>query len=214
MYILQSDLNFPPVEYADEEGLLCIGGDLSPQRLQKAYSSGIFPWYEIDGIIFWFSPNPRCILYPDSIKVSKSMKQFMRKEKFSVSFNQQFKEVIDLCGQVIRKDQESTWISPYFKMAYEHLFKIGMAQSVEVWNEKNELVGGLYGTDIGNGIFCGESMFSLESNASKFALIKLAEKLAGEKYQFIDCQIMNPHLASLGAVDVDRSDFIKFLENC
>lgn len=209
MYLLSKDLIFPPVQLADKVGLLAIGGDLSVERLLLAYKSGIFPWYNEGEPIIWYSPNPRMVLFPVDLKVSKSMKQIIKKGEFSITFNQQFPEVISNCKNMYRAGQGGTWITNEMQKAYIELHKKGIAKSVEVWLE-NELVGGLYGIDLGH-VFCGESMFSKVSNASKLAFINLVQKLKKEDYKLIDCQVYNNHLASLGAKEIPRNEFLKYL---
>lgn len=209
MYLLSKDLIFPPVQLADKVGLLAIGGDLSVERLLLAYKSGIFPWYNEGEPIIWYSPNPRMVLFPVDLKVSKSMKQIIKKGEFSITFNQQFPEVISNCKNMYRAGQGGTWITNEMEKSYIELHKKGIAKSVEVWLE-NELVGGLYGIDLGH-VFCGESMFSKVSNASKLAFINLVQKLKKEDYKLIDCQVYNNHLASLGAKEIPRNEFLKYL---
>jgi leucyl/phenylalanyl-tRNA--protein transferase len=210
MYLLSKDLVFPPVNLANKDGLLAVGGDLSTERLLLAYKSGIFPWYNPEEPIIWYSPNPRMVLFPKNLKISKSMKQIIRKNQFRATFNQNFPEVISNCKNSYREGQGGTWITDEMEQAYINLHKLGMAKSVEVW-EGNELVGGLYGIDLGH-VFCGESMFSKENNASKFAFIYLVQKLEKENYKLIDCQVYNEHLASLGAEEISRDEFLKFIE--
>ncbi|WP_282075101.1 leucyl/phenylalanyl-tRNA--protein transferase [Maribacter aquivivus] len=210
MYFLTDELNFPPVDSANVEGLLAVGGDLSPERLLLAYQSGIFPWFDNDSIILWWSPDPRMILYPDQIKISKSMKKVIRDNQFRLTKNTCFKEVVEYCSSVPREDQDGTWITNEMKNAYIALHERGIAKSYEVW-EGDTLVGGLYGVDLGH-VFCGESMFSLTSNASKFAFIKLAQELQEKEYSIIDCQLHTDHLESMGAQEISRQDFIKFLK--
>ena len=210
MYFLTDELNFPPVDSANVEGLLAVGGDLSPERLLLAYQSGIFPWFDNDSIILWWSPDPRMVLYPDQIKISKSMKKVIRDNQFRLTKNTCFKEVVEYCSSVPREDQDGTWITNEMKNAYIALHERGIAKSYEVW-EGDTLVGGLYGVDLGH-VFCGESMFSLTSNASKFAFIKLAQELQEKEYSIIDCQLHTDHLESMGAQEISRQDFIKFLK--
>lgn len=210
MYLLSKDLVFPPVYLANKDGLLAIGGDLSAERLLLAYKSGIFPWYSEDEPIIWYSPDPRMVLFPQNLKISKSMKQIIRKNQFRATFNQNFSEVISKCKNSYREGQGGTWITDEMEQAYINLHKLGVAKSVEVWDGK-ELVGGLYGIDLGH-IFCGESMFSKVSNASKFAFIYLVQKLEKENYKFIDCQVYNEHLASLGADEISRETFLTYLK--
>ncbi len=210
MYLLSKELVFPPVNLANKDGLLAVGGDLSVERLLLAYKSGIFPWYNQGEPIVWYSPNPRMVLLPNNLKISKSMKQVIRNTDFTVTFNQNFSEVISNCKHIFRaSDQGETWITNEMQQAYINLHKKGVAKSVEVW-QGDKLVGGLYGIDLGT-VFCGESMFSKESNASKFAFIKLVEKLEKENYKLIDCQVYNNHLASLGADEISRDEFLSFL---
>ncbi|WP_372800721.1 leucyl/phenylalanyl-tRNA--protein transferase [Lutibacter sp.] len=216
MFLLSKDLVFPPVHLANEDGMLAIGGDLSSERLLLAYKSGIFPWFSDGEPIVWYSPNPRMVLYPEKLKVSKSMKQLIRKNKFQITFNQNFKEVITNCKIIARKNQPGTWITNEMQEAYIKLHQKGIAKSVEVWQQneedksKRELVGGLYGIDLGT-IFCGESMFSKVSNTSKLAFIYLTQKLKSKNYKLIDCQVYNSHLASLGAEEIERDQFLTYL---
>lgn len=207
---LTDSLVFPDVAQANKEGLLAVGGDLSSERLLLAYKNGIFPWFNEESLILWWSPDPRMVLYPDNIKISKSMRKVLRDKKFRLTKNTCFETVIQHCAAVKRKQQQGTWISKEMQEAYLSLHERGFAKSYEVW-EDDTLVGGLYGVDLGT-IFCGESMFSLKTNASKFAFIKLAEELKEKNYQFIDCQLHTDHLASLGAEEIPRSDFITFLK--
>ena len=210
MFLLSKDLVFPPVHLADKDGLLAIGGDLSLERLLLAYKSGIFPWYNPGEPIIWYSPNLRMVLFPKNLKISKSMKQIIRKNEFKITFNQNFKAVISNCKTIKRDGQGGTWITDEMQDAYLKLHEKGIAKSVEVWLE-NELVGGLYGIDLGT-VFCGESMFSKISNTSKLAFIYLVQKLKKENYKLIDCQVYNPHLESLGADEISREEFLKYLK--
>ncbi|MEM7380108.1 MAG: leucyl/phenylalanyl-tRNA--protein transferase, partial [Bacteroidota bacterium] len=166
---LTDRLIFPPVENADSEGLLAVGGDLSPERLILAYKSGIFPWFNEDSLILWWCPDPRMVLYPSQIKISKSMRKVLREDTFRLTKNTAFSQVLEGCATVSRKGQQGTWITDKMKEAYQVLHERGVAQSYEVW-QGEELVGGLYGVDLGH-VFCGESMFSKVDNASKFAFI-------------------------------------------
>lgn len=203
--------DFPSVEKATAEGLLAFGGDLSPERLLTAYSRGIFPWYDEDQPILWWSPDPRMVLFPENLKISKSMKQLLNKKAFKVSFNSAFSEVIENCAEIHRPGQPGTWITPEMKQAYLSLHEKGIATSVEVWKEK-ELVGGIYGIYLREKkIFCGESMFSTVSNASKYGFIHLVQQLQQEEVRLIDCQIYTEHLASLGAAEIPRSVFLEYL---
>lgn len=210
MYYLSKTLFFPPVSHADCDGILAFGGDLSPERLQLAYSSGIFPWFNEGESIIWWSPNPRMVLFFDELIVSKSMRNILNRKVFTVTFNQNFREVISNCKQVKRDGQTGTWITDEMIEAYCKLNELGIAKSVEVW-QNDQLVGGLYGVDLGH-IFCGESMFSLVSNASKVAFIALANQLKKDNYQLLDCQVYNEHLESLGCVEIERDAFMAILK--
>lgn len=204
--------NFPPVEMANPDGLLAIGGNLSVKRLLDAYCNGIFPWYEEGQPVLWYSPDPRMVLFPDRLRVSKSMKQVLRNGQFRVSFNENFDAVINNCSRIPRAGQNGTWITYELKEAMLKLHKLGIAQSLEVW-ENEILVGGLYGVYLKEkGVFCGESMFSKVSNASKFGLIKLVDRLKMEGLKLIDCQVYTPHLESLGAEEIPRSEFLNYLK--
>jgi len=208
MIWLSDKIEFPPYELATADGILALGGDLSSERLTYAYSKGVFPWFNEGEPIVWYSPPERMVLFPDELRVSKSMKQVLKKGTFEITENTVFEEVIFNCKNSKRKDQEGTWITNDMEQAYINLHKKGVAKSIEVWQDKI-LVGGLYGIDLGNGVFCGESMFSKSSNMSKVAFMYLAQK---ENYKLIDCQVYNDHLASLGAREIDRIEFLKFLK--
>ncbi len=210
MFFLSDRLEFPPVENANSEGLLAVGGDLSPERLILAYQNGIFPWFNEDSLILWWSPNPRMVLFPHKIKVSKSMRKVLRSNQFRLTKNTCFERVLNLCANVKRVGQQGTWITADMKQAYLGLHEKGFAVSYEVW-ESNELVGGLYGIDMKQA-FCGESMFSTVANASKFAFICLAQELEKKNYKLIDCQLYTEHLASLGAEEIPRSKFMELLQ--
>jgi len=201
-------LYFPPAYLADDSGILAIGGDLSPERLMLAYELGIFPWFNPSEPILWWSPDPRCVIYPERIKVSKSMRQILRKGNFKVTFDQAFLEVIYGCKTIYRPGQQGTWITEDMIEAYLQLHHLGFVHSVEVWQD-DQVVGGLYGGNLGK-CFFGESMFATVSNASKVAIIMLAKNLAEQGYHFIDCQIHTNHLESLGAEMIPR---IRFLED-
>ena len=191
---------------------MAIGGDLSEELLLEAYHRGICPWYDSTQPILWWSPDPRMVLFPEKLKVSSSMRQLLKKEAFQVSFNQNFAEVIEACSSVPRKGQDGTWITEEMQRAYIRLHQRGWAHSVEVWEEK-QLVGGLYGIYLSDKkVFCGESMFSRRSNASKFGFIKWVEKLQEEGVRLIDCQVQTAHMESLGAEEISRADFLKYLE--
>ena len=201
---------FPPVEQAEREpdGLLAIGGDLSATRLLNAYRSGIFPWYNDDQPILWWSPDPRTVLFPKQFKASRSLRKDIRNSNLSITIDQAFAEVVTSCAAP-RQNQTDTWITQEMHRAYLELFHHGDAHSVEVWDE-GKLVGGLYGVAIGR-VFFGESMFSRRDNASKIALLNLCEKLIAWDYELIDCQIYTEHLSSLGAQEIPRSEFSKLL---
>ena len=206
---LNKSLVFPPVSLAANDGLLAIGGDLSTERLLLAYRSGIFPWFT-GTIPQWYSPDPRCVLFPAELKISQSMKQLFKKKVFQFTINSAFEEVIEGCRTSPRARQDGTWITGEMKAAYIRLFKAGYAGSAEVWQE-GKLVGGLYGVKIGN-CFFGESMFSAVSNASKYAFISYVQELQLSGLQLIDCQVYTPHLESLGARMIPREDFIYLLK--
>lgn len=207
MSFLNQHQLFPPVNQATKDGLLAVGGDLSPERLLAAYQNGIFPWFDNDNTILWWSPDPRFVLFPDKLKVSKSMRQFLKKSDFKVTVNKDFNTVITECAKVKRAGQESTWITNGMIEAYTKLHDLGYAKSVEVW-QNNQLVAGLYGIDINNGVFCGESMFTKVSNASKAGFITFIQNT---NYKLIDCQVYTNHLESLGAEDIPREVFLSFL---
>jgi len=201
---------FPNPRYAEEEGLLGYGGDLSSQRLMDAYKQGIFPWYSEGDPILWWSPNPRLVLFPDQFKLRKSFKRVLRSGKFTVTFDGKFRDVIKYCSTVNRNGQEATWIVPDMMQAYIRLHDEGFAHSVEVYLE-GKLVGGLYGVSFGKAFF-GESMFSLVSDASKVAFKALSDVLGDRGYDLIDCQMKTDHMMGLGAQVVDRDDFLDALE--
>ena len=199
---------FPHPELADEDGLLAVGGDLLPQTLINAYRIGAYPWFNEEDPILWWNPNPRLVLFPSEVKVSNSMKQVLKKGKFSYSINKQFEEVIQQCRN-IRILQDGTWISPEIVEAYTSMHYLGLAHSVEVW-ENGDLVGGFYGIQLGK-VFFGESMFSKTSNASKAALIYFCLHAMQEGIALIDCQQSTAHLMSLGAKEISRSEFLEHL---
>lgn len=199
-------LFFPPAEFAEPSGLLAYGAKLTKERVKEAYRMGIFPWYNQDEPPLWWSPDPRCVLFPERVKVSKSMKQILRSGKFAVSFNKAFRQVIQNCREVHTK-HGGTWISRDFVSVYSDLHDEGFCHSVEVWQD-GVLVGGLYGAGFGKAFF-GESMFSKVSNSSKIALIYLARNLERLGFELIDCQIDNPHLLRMGAEMIPRREFLK-----
>lgn len=208
IFRLDKRIVFPNPSLAEEDGLLAVGGDLSTDRLLLAYHNGIFPWYNDDTPILWYSPHERFVLFPDELKTSKSMRQILRSGRFKVTYDQSFAAVIESCSTVNRKDQPGTWITADMKNAYIRLHKEGHAHSVEVWEEE-KLVGGLYGVQIG-AVFCGESMFSKVSNASKVALISLCNT---DNYKLIDCQVHTEHLESMGARMISRDEYLAILQN-
>lgn len=208
--ILKPDiLQFPHPSQADSDGLLAVGGDLSVPRLILAYRNGIFPWFDNDAFILWWSPNPRLVLFPERLIVSKSMMQVLRNDTFEVTVNHDFKSVISECSKIKRANQSGTWITAEMEKAYLRLHHLGYAISVEVW-QNHKLVGGLYGVDVGNGIFCGESMFAKVSNASKVGFITFVQN---SDYKLIDCQVPTPHLKSLGAEEMERREFLTYLDD-
>ena len=209
MYQLSSEYIFPSALTANSDGVVAIGGDLDPKRILKAYKQGIFPWFENDDYLVWWSPDPRMVLFPKKLKISKSTKKILKDDYFKVTFNQSFDEVVDCCAKVKRFGQNGTWITEGLKKAYNLLHKEGHAFSVEVWKDF-ELVGGLYGIDLGD-IFCGESMFSKENNASKIGFIHLIKELSKNGYKLIDCQVPSAHLKSLGAEEISREQFLNYL---
>jgi leucyl/phenylalanyl-tRNA--protein transferase len=208
IFRLDERLLFPDPGLADPDGLLAVGGDLSTERLLLAYKNGIFPWYSEDTPILWYSPHERFVLYPGELRLTKSMKQVLRSNKFKVTVDQCFSKVIAACSSVARSGQDGTWITADMQSAYIELHEQGYAHSVEVW-QQDKLAGGLYGVPIGH-VFCGESMFSLVSNASKVALIHLCNS---GSYGLIDCQLHTPHLESMGARMISRKDYLAFLRN-
>ncbi len=202
---------FPDPHEAEPDGLLAIGGDLSTPRLIEAYRNGIFPWYEEGQPLLWWSPDPRLLLYPEEIRVSRSLRKVLRREYFEVRVDTAFAEVIGHCAELRLEEGKGTWITDSMQEAYTELFQEGLAHSVECWRE-GRLVGGLYGVSLGRAFF-GESMFSLESNASKVALAKLSELARSLQMQFIDCQMPTTHLLSMGAREVSRGEFLLQLQN-
>jgi leucyl/phenylalanyl-tRNA--protein transferase len=208
IFRLTEQLLFPDPELAEPDGLLAIEGDLSTARLLLAYQSGIFPWYSDDTPILWYSPHERFVLFPDELNISSSMRRVLNSNKFRVTFDTCFADVIEACSAVERKDQDGTWITEDMKKAYIQLHQEGYAHSVEVW-QGDDLVGGMYGVVVGN-VFCGESMFSKVSNASKTALISLIKT---GKYKLLDCQVHTDHMASMGARMISRKEYMAMLQN-
>ncbi|MBO6881234.1 leucyl/phenylalanyl-tRNA--protein transferase [Winogradskyella sp.] len=207
MHFLTQKIEFPDVSKASADGLLAIGGDLSTERLIHAYSHGIFPWFEAEEPLLWWSPDPRFVLFPKDLRVSKSTRQVLKKNLFSVTVNKDFNAVIAQCSNTKRKGQLGTWITKDMIEAYKKLHQLGYAKSVEVW-QNDELVGGLYGVDLGNDVFCGESMFAKVSNASKVGFITFVQN---SDYKLIDCQLHTKHLESLGGKHISRQEFLKYL---
>ena len=207
IFRLDERILFPDPSLADEDGLLAVGGDLSVERLLLAYQSGIFPWYNDDTPILWYSPHERFVLFLSELKIAKSMKQVLRSGRFRITYNQCFQEIINACSIAKREGQDGTWITDDMKEAYARLHMKGYAHSVEVW-ENGQLVGGLYGVEVGD-VFCGESMFSKVSNASKVALVSLCQS---EKYKLIDCQVHTGHLESMGARLIGRKEYMALLK--
>ncbi|MEO8766330.1 MAG: leucyl/phenylalanyl-tRNA--protein transferase [Ginsengibacter sp.] len=201
--------NFPDVELADDDGLLAFGSNLSVETLLKAYKKGIFPWYNEDEPISWYSPNPRFVLFPGKLNISNSMRTVLNNHSFKFSVDRDFAGVIKNCRLAKRKGEAGTWITDDIEEAYLSLFKNGIAHSAEAW-VNGELKGGLYGVQLGK-VFFGESMFSSESNASKFAFIKYVKFLQESGVELVDCQVYTAHLESLGAEFISRQDFTKLL---
>jgi leucyl/phenylalanyl-tRNA--protein transferase len=202
----EDELWFPEPELADNDGLLAMGGDLSVERLVLAYKSGIFPWFSEETPILWYAPHQRFVLIPDQLRISKSMQKLLNSDKFRITFDTAFPDVIKACATISRLDQDGTWITSDMQEAYINLYRLGIAHSVEVW-QNEQLVGGLYGVHI-NSVFCGESMFSKVSNASKAALIWLCQN---KTYKLIDCQVHTSHLESLGASFISMNQYLNFL---
>jgi len=211
MYFLTSELYFPPVTEASYEGILAVGGDLSVERLLLAYRNGIFPWFDDDEPILWWSPPQRMVVNPKENKIAKSLRNILNRKIFKITFNQNFSEVIRQCQQMKRNRQQGTWITDSMLEAYIKLNERGIAKSVEVW-QNDDLVGGLYGVDLGK-VFCGESMFSKVPNASKVAFVTLIQQLKEENYLILDCQVHNDHLEKLGAFEISRDSYMKILKS-
>ena len=208
IFVLDSKMSFPPTHLASREGLLAIGGDLSPERLLLAYRNGIFPWYEGEDILWW-SPDPRFVLFPSEIKISKSVKPLLNRNAFDFTINKAFKDVIGRCKKIYRPGQEGTWITNEVEEAFIRMHQLGYAHSAEVWKNE-ELVGGVYGLKLGK-VFFGESMFSDLSNASRFAFIRYTEHLKKEGVELIDCQVYTEYLESFGAKMIHGKEFKKLL---
>lgn len=210
LFILDKEIHFPPVHLAEPDGLLAIGGDLSTARLLEAYRHGIFPWYEGDHILWW-CPNPRFVLFPDELKIAKSIKPLLNRQAFEFTINKSFTEVIHYCKNSYRPGQDGTWITDEVEKAYTRLHLLGYAHSAEVW-KNGELVGGLYGIRLGR-VFFGESMFSKVANGSRFAFIKYIQVLQQEQVALIDCQVHTGYLESFGARMIPGKEFEELLQN-
>jgi len=208
IFVLDSKMSFPPTHLASRDGLLAIGGDLSPERLLLAYRNGIFPWYEGEEILWW-SPDPRFVLFPSDIKISKSVKPLLNRNAFDFTINKAFKDVIGRCKKIYRPGQEGTWITNEVEVAFIRMHQLGYAHSAEVW-KNDDLVGGVYGLKLGK-VFFGESMFSDLSNASRFAFIRYTEHLKKEGVELIDCQVYTEYLESFGAKMIHGKEFKKLL---
>jgi leucyl/phenylalanyl-tRNA--protein transferase len=210
LFRLSEKLEFPPAWLARSDGLLCIGGDLSSKRVLLAYEKGIFPWFSENEPLLWWSPDPRLVLFPENIHISKSLKKKIKRSPFDIKIDNAFEETIRSCAFVRKKRDEGTWIIPEMVAAYTKLHRLGYAHSIEAWND-NKLVGGLYGVCIG-GSFFGESMFSIESDASKIALVALANLLKNNNFDLIDCQVTTHHLLDMGAVEISRNSFLDIIQ--
>lgn len=210
-WLSDGGVEFPPPDHALSEpnGLLAVGGDLSPERLLEAYTRGIFPWYEASQPILWWSPNPRAVLFPKQVHISKSLRKTLRRRTFQVTVDRCFRDIMIHCATTARRGQDGTWITPEMLEAYCEMHRLGYAHSIEVWHQQ-QLVGGLYGLAIGR-VFFGESMFSTMTDASKTALVYLCRQLDDWGFAVIDCQVSNPHLLSLGAEEIDRAVFSRLL---
>ena len=209
MYYLSKELYFPSLAWVSDEGILAIGGDLSPERILLAYQKGIFPWFDKDEPILWWCPPKRMVVNPNDYKPPKSVRQLIKKNTFKITQNQAFDQVIRHCQNIKRQGQNGSWITDNMVESYLILHQQGHAKSFEVW-QNDQLVGGLYGIDLGQ-IFCGDSMFSLVSGASKVAFISLIDYLKKNNYRLLDCQIYNDHLALMGAFEIERNLFLKLL---
>jgi leucyl/phenylalanyl-tRNA--protein transferase len=210
-WLSEKELSFPHPELANEDGILAVGGDLSVERLLLAYQNGLFPWFNPEDPILWWSPDPRFVLFPSELKIAKSMRSYFNQRKYEVTFDKEFEQVMRACKKQFRKGQAGgTWISEDMVEAYCNLFKEGFAHSVEVWKGE-DLVGGLYGVSLGK-IFFGESMFSIANNASKVGFISLVILLENRGFNLIDCQQETPHLRSLGGRSIKRREFLKYIE--
>lgn len=211
VYLLSEEIDFPSPAHAEPDGLLAVGGDLSQKRILKAYSMGIFPWYSEESPLLWWSPDPRLVLFPEELRISRSLRQCLEKGIYTVTVDTAFSRVIRACANALRKDQDGTWITEDMIEAYKGLHEAGYAHSVEAWQD-GDLAGGLYGIILGK-VFFGESMFSLKSNASKVAFATFVKQLQEQNFRIIDCQVRTEHLVSFGAREIPRREFIKILQN-
>ena len=209
VYQLSDRIVFPPPELSEEDGLLAVGGDLRPERLLQAYRQGIFPWYSSEEPVLWWSPDPRLVLYPDELHVSRSLEKILRQGVFTVTLDQNFRDVITECAKICRMGQNGTWITSEMIDAYCTLHEMGFAHSVEVWQD-GELAGGLYGVAVG-GCFCGESMFARKSNASKVGFVTMVRRMQKRSLRLIDCQVTTRHLVYMGAREIPRRQFLSEL---
>lgn len=211
VFRLVDELVFPDPRLASREGLLAVGGDLSPERLVLAYRLGIFPWFGEDEPIMWWSPDPRCVLYPGQVHISRRLRRVLKQQRFRLTCNRAFDKVIDACAKVRLEKGEDTWLVDEMKVAYKELHHLGYAHSIEAWQD-DQLAGGLYGVAF-NKFFFGESMFSLQTDASKVILVELAAYMKRHEFVLLDCQVPNPHLHSMGATKLSREEFLGLLEN-
>lgn len=211
LFRLSKNLVFPPARFARNDGLLCIGGDLSPERLILAYEKGIFPWFSENDPLLWWSPDPRLVLFPDKIHISKSLNKTIKKNIFTIRLDTAFEQTIHACSSLRKKEDSGTWLVDEMVSAYILLHKKGYAHSIETWQD-GKLVGGLYGISIGHSFF-GESMFSLQKNASKIALVCLATHLKKHNFDLIDCQVTSDHLIHMGAIEISRQSFLEIIES-
>jgi leucyl/phenylalanyl-tRNA--protein transferase len=210
VFRLGPDPIFPPPHLAEPEGLLAIGGDLAPDRLVAAYRAGIFPWFEAEGPILWWSPDPRLVLFPTELRVSRRLARTVRSGRFEIRFDSAFDDVVRACAEVPRDHEDGTWITREMREAYGRLHRLGLARSAEAWRD-GRLVGGVYGVVAGR-CFCGESMFHLETDASKVALVAMVERLASEGFEMLDCQIRSEHMVRLGAREIPRDEYLSRLD--